>query len=1744
MQNCTQNPSENNTLNTPSTEPCRGAISPPKADRQISTLTNYQIKPISKLNNFQIITSLLITIFLALNFIGWGQCPSISSAPGTYTVTYDYSTCATGNFTVPTGVTSVTIRAWGGGGGGGGIYCNVTSNSVTRGGSGGGGGGAFTQGTFAVSAGDVLAISVGKGGAAGTNSGGAGGNGGTTTVKKGLTTWLSSDYGGGGAGVNITNYNGGIKALGGAQGGSVYNTIAGTATSTASTSGGNGGKGEYDCGGGGGEGGGYTGAGANGANAAAGATTANGGSAGGGGQGGNGGNGKGVSTSGGAAGLLGSIPGGGGGGGGAYRSTNGLAQQPGGVGGAGRVEITYTVPAPTTFYSKSDAGIDASATTASNWNSATNGSGSAPSNFTTAGQTYIMQNGHKYRASSTWTGSTTSLIKVQSGGSLDIYGSTPSTWERIDISGTGYSDGTSSFGALLNSYSFSSTVSIPIALTANSTVQSIGTGGITYSGTINLGSNTLTIGGANATAISGVISGTGNFTKAGAGILTLSGANTYTGTTTLNNGTVSASSLVVSSGASNFGNASSAITMGTGSTTANLSYTGAAATFTRGFTITALVSGTSVGRITNTTSNLLTIGTGGVSIGSGSTFSLVSSSTGGITVSSTISGSGGKLEVNNSGSGITTISGPNSYDGTTTITAGTLQLGAAGVISNSSNIILSVGTFKTGATTGYSETVGTLSMTANSAISLGTGNHSLNFAASNASTWIGTLTINGWTGSAGATGTAGKIYFGSSTTALTTAQLDQISFTGYGAGANILSSGEIVPRLANYRSAVSSGNWNDASSWERTLDGGVSWVAATASPTSSDGTITILNGHTITITAGVTVDQLTINSGGTIIHSASGDVTLNNGSGTDLIIDGTWKRTTNSYTISINSGASISVSNTGVYEHGISLSGGTIPVATWSANSILRIKTTSSMSSYPDLSNQNYGKIEIDCSIQSFTAVNLVLAQVQTEFKVISTGSGSIELQNSSIQGNYLQTGGTVYLGYDIGNYTTQIDGNFELQGGNFYMNAISSSYYAQLIVNGNFIQSGGTFDFIPISAGAAYLDLKSDMTLTGGTFTTTFTIANNGIYFVGSSATQTVTIGNLSSYSSNLNSRFYYKTTSGPASLNEIYNSSTLGNQNTVNGSTSTGRSGYSSWPTSGSLINNVTINNSSGVTLSGNKTINGTLTLTSGAFTLSNTLTMANNTNIIRTGGSLSASPTFGTSINVTYGDGSYSSSITSGNELPSSNSVLNNLVVNVSGGVNLNASRTINGTFTLTNGTFAVGANSFTIKGAINRTTGNINASNASAVVLFNGSSSQNIPSSTFTGNINSLTINNASGVILNDNSTVANTLTLTSGILDMNSKTLTIGTSSANGTISGGSATSYVIADTDGTNTSKVVHRVNSSSNAQYVFPIGTPTKYTPVQLTLKGGTLSNAQIEVYTKNGMVTGMNSGLSCHLNRSWFVEPTGITSPSYDIQLNFASGDFSGDAGFDLNPIKLSGGVWYKPSGSLLQNGTTQGTTQAATYSNGSNPSLGSGTVFWNGLSSFSEFGGGGGGQPLPVELLSFNANCTSEGFVDLSWQTASEFNSSHFDVEKSRDGENWQVIETIPSAGNSNELLNYTAYDQVTNILNYYRLNQVDIDGANKRYDPIAVNCDETDNEIIQTYPNPSHEGFSVLINNPKNTGDGKLSIVDATGAIISEKTINIQDGVNVFFIKENLTRGIYFIQIENDQHKTKTIKHVVN
>ena len=184
------------------------------------------------------------------------------------------------------------------------------------------------------------------------------------------------------------------------------------------------------------------------------------------------------------------------------------------------------------------------------------------------------------------------------------------------------------------------------------------------------------------------------------------------------------------------------------------------------------------------------------------------------------------------------------------------------------------------------------------------------------------------------------------------------------------------------------------------------------------------------------------------------------------------------------------------------------------------------------------------------------------------------------------------------------------------------------------------------------------------------------------------------------------------------------------------------------------------------------------------------------------------------------------------------------------------------------------------------------------------------------------------------------------------------------------------------------------------------------------------------------------------------------------------------------------------------------------------------------------------LPVELLSFNGQCEKD-FISLEWKTATEHNSDYFEVLKSRDGQNWSLLTTLESAGNSTQELTYTTKDQ-NNLEgnNYYKLNQVDIDGQSKEYGPINITCDGNLKGYFSIFPNPSSGDFQVVINDKQMIGEGKIFVKDSKGANVITQDAKITTGINLINVYNNkLKPGIYYVTIVSNNITTETIKQVI-
>ena len=177
---------------------------------------------------------------------------------------------------------------------------------------------------------------------------------------------------------------------------------------------------------------------------------------------------------------------------------------------------------------------------------------------------------------------------------------------------------------------------------------------------------------------------------------------------------------------------------------------------------------------------------------------------------------------------------------------------------------------------------------------------------------------------------------------------------------------------------------------------------------------------------------------------------------------------------------------------------------------------------------------------------------------------------------------------------------------------------------------------------------------------------------------------------------------------------------------------------------------------------------------------------------------------------------------------------------------------------------------------------------------------------------------------------------------------------------------------------------------------------------------------------------------------------------------------------------------------------------------------------VNSFSGGGGGAGGGGsgasfLPVEMLFFTAKPTNEA-VQLDWATASELDNEGFEIEKSLDGQRWQVLGFVKGYGTTTERQNYSFLDErVTAGINYYRLKQLDHDGNFEYSDVRSINVKaDANSTYLHLYPNPVSNELTV------ESGAGMIYIYNQMGVVL--KQVEATNSINTLDI-QTLPAGQY-------------------
>lgn len=451
-------------------------------------------------------------------------------------------------------------------------------------------------------------------------------------------------------------------------------------------------------------------------------------------------------------------------------------------------------------------------------------------------------------------------------------------------------------------------------------------------------------------------------------------------------------------------------------------------------------------------------------------------------------------------------------------------------------------------------------------------------------------------------------------------------------------------------------------------------------------------------------------------------------------------------------------------------------------------------------------------------------------------------------------------------------------------------------------------------------------------------------------------------------------------------------------------------------------------------------------------------------------------------------------------------------------------------------STGSASINITGDARYTNVNGTFNRGSSTVNYNGGNQSVLGFTYYT-----LKISNGGVKSLLDDATIesSGSLILSDGALALSKHTLTIDniSSSAISRTSGYIQSEDVsLTGSNANNNAKLTWQIKNDGNP-HIFPFGTSTgNYIPVTVDPpNSGNMKYVTVSTYkasanntpypvgvTHVNDLTGKNNSKNT-VDRFWYISTTSSNAnASVSFTYDQSERPENGESGSDNMGTRAQ--LWNGPSNKWNSEiaGQTYDTLTNKVTVPIPNSSFSTGSVWTLALHV----------SPLPVELISFTAK-NETGSNILKWSTATESNSSHFEVDRSTNGLIFYAIGEVQSKGNSTTVQNYQYVDQTPAVKSsgtlYYRLKQVNEDGTYK-----YTNCVSVDNKNVilgTVYPSPTKDILNYKLN-IKEEGNFTVEILDDMGMLCMKETKETSPYRDEFQSNlETLKKGIYFLKVSS-------------
>ncbi|MBS1684117.1 MAG: T9SS type A sorting domain-containing protein [Bacteroidetes bacterium] len=303
--------------------------------------------------------------------------------------------------------------------------------------------------------------------------------------------------------------------------------------------------------------------------------------------------------------------------------------------------------------------------------------------------------------------------------------------------------------------------------------------------------------------------------------------------------------------------------------------------------------------------------------------------------------------------------------------------------------------------------------------------------------------------------------------------------------------------------------------------------------------------------------------------------------------------------------------------------------------------------------------------------------------------------------------------------------------------------------------------------------------------------------------------------------------------------------------------------------------------------------------------------------------------------------------------------------------------------------------------------------------------------------------------------------------------------------------------------------------------------------------------------------------LDRYWNISISGSISSAQPVKVRFfysasdtaamRAAAVSRAAAYGLPASAINGLEWFKTTAGIAFD---PGNNTYSDVPNKMLPSVVYGSlnsvsyIEYQGLTSFS--GGTAGmrlspnGVALPVQLMYLTATPVDNSYLRLDWATASEINNRGFEVQRSTDGINYEVIGWVDGHVNSNTKLEYSYDDRsvVPNSIYYYRLRQVDLDGKDDYSNIVSGTIIGRGGFVVESLrPNPASDKVTVQVVSSAGQS-ATVTLTDALGRELEARDWEIYEGFNGINLDLSpYAAGTYNIVIRS-QNQYFTLKLVIN